>query len=147
MIRLPLSAGTLQGFRSWFLSTPRPKGVQFSFLGDVVWIGSDEMDFNITIPVTAFDPLGFREWAVSPDYPRIGRISLLKGELWIDMSPEEIETHMKVKTAICVTVHRLNRQSADMGEFYGDDMLLTLPNGLFHHPRQPSCNLLVLSER
>ena len=41
----------------------------------------------------------------------------------VDVSPEEIETHNKVKTAVTVTLGGLN-QELDLGEFYSDGVLL-----------------------
>ena len=65
LVRIPLSAGTPRGFCDWFLSTPLPTGVRCSYLCDIVWLGSDEMDLHVDIPVTAFTPEGFRAWAAS----------------------------------------------------------------------------------
>lgn len=129
LIRVPLSAGTHQGFREWFLSTPLPPGVRASFLQDVVWIGSDEMDLNLMIPVTAFSLEGFRAWATSSDFPERGRISLIDGELWIEMSPESIESHIKVKGAITTALMILNRELR-LGEYLSDGALFTLPTGV-----------------
>src|SRR5208283_5933506 len=67
---------------------------------------------------------GFRAWAVSHDYPERGHVSFLNGEIYIDMSPEEIETHNKVKAAIASALFALNETRA-LGEFYPDGTLLT----------------------
>ena len=52
---------------------------------------------KIRIPADAFEIQSFRRWAHSDRFPEQGRISFLAGEIDVDMSPEEIETHTKVK--------------------------------------------------
>jgi Uma2 family endonuclease len=79
---------------------------------------------GLHIPRTATQLEGFRRWAHSPQFPECGRISFLDGELVIDMSPEELETHNKVKEAIGRGVGNLNEE-CDAGEFFTDGVLVT----------------------
>lgn len=78
---------------------------------------------DVRIPADVFDLAGFRRWAHSPDFPQRGKISFLDGEIHIDMSPEEIETHNKIKMAIGAVLHawimRLN-----LGDLLADGALL-----------------------
>jgi len=54
---------------------------------------------DVRIPADVFDLAGFRRRVHSADFPQRGKISFLGGEVHIDMSPEEIETHNKIKMA------------------------------------------------
>lgn len=79
----------------------------------------------ITIPAAAARSLeGFRDWAHSDDFPQRGKVSFIQGEILIDMSPEELETHNKVKTEFTSVLHRLCRE-LNLGTFYSDRTLLT----------------------
>jgi len=81
---------------------------------------------------------GFRAWAQSDDFPEKGKFSLINGNILIDMSPEEIETHNKVNTAITQGIGVINDQ-ADLGEYFSDGGLVTnskadlatVPDGVF----------------
>ncbi|HUY91434.1 MAG TPA: Uma2 family endonuclease [Pirellulales bacterium] len=93
----------------------------------------------ICIPAAAARSLdGFRDWVHSDDFPQRGRVSFINGEILIDMSPDELETHNKVKTEITSVLHRLSRE-LNLGTFYSDRTLLTNddadlstePDGLF----------------
>jgi Uma2 family endonuclease len=137
-IRMPVSAGTLQGFRDWVLSPQFPAYVRPSFLGDIIYLNLGPAQLMLRIPTNATTLEGFRAWAVSEDFPIRGRISFLGEELFIDMSPEEVETHNKVKTEICARLTLLT-QELDLGEFYSDGTLVvntavdlsTEPDGVF----------------
>lgn len=79
----------------------------------------------ISIPAAAARSLdGFRDWAHSDDFPQRGKVSFIQGEILIDMSPEELETHNKVKTEITSVLHRLCRE-LNLGTIYSDRTLLT----------------------
>jgi Uma2 family endonuclease len=92
---------------------------------------------TIEVPASAATLNGFRAWATSDRFPDRGRISFINREIVIDMSPEELETHNKVKTAVVNTVFNLN-EVLDLGELYSDGTLLvntaaglaTEPDGL-----------------
>jgi Uma2 family endonuclease len=81
---------------------------------------------------------GFREWVTSDEFPEKLRASFIDQEVVIDMSPEEIESHNKVKTEIVGTIHRLNAEF-DLGEVFSDRARLsnvvaglsTEPDGIF----------------
>jgi len=80
----------------------------------------------IRIPVGATTHAGFRAWATSDDFPEKLRASFINQEIVIDMSPEELETHNKVKTEIVSTVNWLNAK-LDLGELFSDRTLVTNP--------------------
>ncbi len=79
---------------------------------------------TICIPAAAHSLEGFRAWAQSADFPQRGSVSFINGEILIDMSPEEIETHNKVKTEVTSVLHRLSRE-LNLGVFYSDRTLIT----------------------
>jgi Uma2 family endonuclease len=79
---------------------------------------------EILVPPSAHTLAGFRAWAKSDEFPERGRISFIDQEIIIDMSPEELETHNKVKVEIGYTLVRVNKKRK-LGEFYGDATLLT----------------------
>jgi len=67
-------------------------------------------DPAIRIPARAATLAGFRAWALSDEFPERGRFSFINGELFIDMSPEELETHNKVKTEVVFAIANLNTE-------------------------------------
>jgi Uma2 family endonuclease len=79
---------------------------------------------EIVLPTSAHTLAGFRAWAKSDDFPERGRICFLDGEIFIDMSPEELETHAKVKAETMRVVLNLNKKDG-RGVFYGDGVLVT----------------------
>jgi Uma2 family endonuclease len=79
---------------------------------------------EIVVPPSAHTLAGFRAWARSDEFPERGRISFLGHEIHIDMSPEEIETHNKVKGEVGYVLIGLNKKRK-LGEFYSDRALLT----------------------
>ncbi len=88
----------------------------------------------ICLPASAATLAGFRAWATSDDTPEKGRVSYINAEIIIDMSPEELETHNKVKMEIGRVISNLNRD-LNLGSFYGDGTLVSCPDaGLSTEP-------------
>lgn len=84
-------------------------------------------EHDVVIPTSAFTLAGFRAWATSDDFPERGRFCFLGDEVFIDMSPEEIETHVKLKGEIGKVMLTLV-EKGDLGEFYNDGVLITHPD-------------------
>src|SRR5215208_3739768 len=78
----------------------------------------------VRIPAAAATLEGFRAWATSDAFPERGRFSFIGGELHIDLSPEELDTHNKVKTEVGRAIGNLNRD-LDLGEYSSDGTLVT----------------------
>jgi Uma2 family endonuclease len=78
----------------------------------------------LSVPTAAFQFEGFRRWVTSADFPDNARPTFAEGEVFLDMSPESIEAHNKVKTALAADLQALVRAES-LGEFYGDGALLT----------------------
>jgi Uma2 family endonuclease len=83
-------------------------------------------ELSIRVPASATTLEGFRAWALSDEFPQRGRISFLQGDLFIDMSPEELDTHNRVKSEVTYTIAGLNKE-LDLGHFYSDGTLITNP--------------------
>jgi Uma2 family endonuclease len=81
-------------------------------------------DREVVVPPAAHTLAGFRAWATSEEFPERGRFSFVGGEIFIDMSPEEVETHNKVKTEVGYTIVRVNKK-LKLGEYYTDGVLVT----------------------
>jgi Uma2 family endonuclease len=67
---------------------------------------------------------GFRAWLYSPDFPERGRVTFVNGRLIIEMSPERIDSHVKVKGEIYRVVIGIVRE-LNLGEFYADGARIT----------------------
>jgi Uma2 family endonuclease len=80
--------------------------------------------FTLVIPAEAHTMSGFREWATADDFPEQVRVTYLQGEIILDMSHEEINAHVAVKTEIGGVLGPLVKQ-LKLGKFYGDGVLLT----------------------
>jgi Uma2 family endonuclease len=137
-VRMPATAGTLQGFRDWVLSPQFPRYVKPSYLAGTICLNLGPERSVVHLPASATTLDGFRAWATTKDFPKHGRISFLGLELVIDMSPEELETHNKVKNEVCSTVTVLVKE-LDLGEFFADRTrfvntalgISTEPDGVF----------------
>ena len=55
---------------------------------------------DFQIPPAAMGLDGFREWAHSEGFPETGRIDFVAGTIEAEMSPEDLQTHGTVKTAV-----------------------------------------------
>jgi Uma2 family endonuclease len=67
---------------------------------------------------------GFRAWLYSPEFPERGRVTFIDGRLIIEMSPERIDSHVKVKGAIYRTIISIV-MDGKLGEFYSDGARIT----------------------
>ncbi len=79
---------------------------------------------GIRIPVSALTLAGFREWATSDDFPQHIRAAFIDREIFIEMSNEELESHVAVKTEIARVLSTLVRD-LKLGKFYGDGVLIS----------------------
>ncbi len=95
---------------------------QSTAVRSVSFFGDDERP-ALAVPSTAFDLDGFRAWVHSDAFPEKGRASYLAGEVTVFMSPEEIQTHTKVKACVYSGWGDFLRDE-DVGEFLTDGVLL-----------------------
>ncbi|MEO8499105.1 MAG: Uma2 family endonuclease [Planctomycetota bacterium] len=85
--------------------------------------GSLFIEGNIRVPSNVYDLNGFRRWVHSDSYPEHGRFAYLAGEVCFNMSPEELETHNKLKRAVTRFLD-IWVDSNDVGEILADGALL-----------------------
>jgi Uma2 family endonuclease len=79
---------------------------------------------SLRIPASAFTLDGFREWVKGEDFPEHVRVTYIGGEIYLDMSNEEIQTHVAVKTEVTRVLANLSRE-LDLGTLLGDGVLVT----------------------
>jgi Uma2 family endonuclease len=79
----------------------------------------------IVVPATSGMTLGgFRSWLYSSDFPEHGRVTFVNGRLIIEMSPERIDSHVKVKGEIYRVIIGIVKD-LNLGEFYADGARIT----------------------
>jgi Uma2 family endonuclease len=81
---------------------------------------------DLSIPAHAHTLTGFRAWVTGDSFPERARVSFLDEEIIINRSPEELETHSKVRSEIGCVLLGLNKKTK-MGEFYPNGTLVTNP--------------------
>jgi len=79
---------------------------------------------RLRVPRTAATHSGFRRWVTSPRFPEHVHPTFVDGHVWLSMSPESLETHIKVKGEFTSALLRHIRDR-DLGEGYCDGALLT----------------------
>ncbi|HVW37475.1 MAG TPA: Uma2 family endonuclease [Pirellulales bacterium] len=79
------------------------------------------------IPAEIFDFEKFRDWVHAEGFPEKVRVSYIAGHIEVGMSPEELETHNKLKGAIhgCLW-NWIDRKQ--LGELFEDGALLVHPD-------------------
>jgi Uma2 family endonuclease len=85
-------------------------------------------NFHLVIPPDVRHLEGFRAWATADDFPERLRVTYLDGEVYLDMSNEEINSHVALKTRLISTLDALVDQGK-LGKFYGDGVLLVNEEG------------------
>jgi len=79
---------------------------------------------SLCLPTTALTLAGFRDWATSPEFPEHVRAAFIDGEVFIDMSNEEPELHVAVKTEVILGLGPVVR-AGKLGKLYGDGLLVS----------------------
>ncbi len=81
---------------------------------------------GVRVPPGALLLEGFREWAHSDAFPETGRIDFVAGAIEVEMSPEDLQTHGTVKTAIAAELFaRIARP--ELGFVFADRTRVTAP--------------------
>ena len=78
---------------------------------------------QLRVPMDVCELQRFRAWAHSDEFPLTGKIAFIDGEIEIDMSPEELNSHNRVKRDVSTDLNVLVRE-ADLGELLVDGALL-----------------------
>ena len=86
-------------------------------------IGAVIFEDQVRIPMDVFELQKFRVWAHSDEFPETGKIAFIDGEIEIDMSPEELNSHNRVKRDISTNFNAFVRD-ADVGDLLVDGAFL-----------------------
>lgn len=96
-------------------------------LSQIITPLAGELVFNeIRVPAEVFDFEKFRNWVHSDEFPEHVRVCYIDGHIEVEMSPEEIETHNKLRGAIYAAIWHWNSQR-QLGEVLEDGALLLHP--------------------
>lgn len=79
---------------------------------------------RVQVPESVFDLEGYRNWIKSDAFPEGIRTTYVGGEVLIEMSPEALERHNKVTTAMTAAIAAFV-QDHEAGEVYSDRTLVT----------------------
>lgn len=90
-----------------------------------------ELVFNeFRVPAEVFDFEKFRDWVQCDEFPKNVRVTYIDGHIEVEMSPEEIETHNKLKGAVYAALWHWNSQR-ELGEVLEDGARLVHPETNF----------------
>jgi Uma2 family endonuclease len=123
-VHTPQTSVTFQEFEDWRRSDSFPKRAKVSYIQGHLYIESDVSEPAIEVPHSGMTLDQFREWAYSEDFPQEGRITFIEGRLLIDMSPERIDAHNQVKSALNRVIDILVHQE-NLGTYYPDGAWIT----------------------
>lgn len=79
---------------------------------------------RLRIPASALHHEGLRRWATSDAFPEKVRVAFVGGEVLLDVSPEELETHSKVKLKMASVLSQIV-EDENLGEVFADGVLVT----------------------
>lgn len=152
-LHLPVSIFKFEKFRRWRHSRRFPNGIKASYLGGMVYIetgidwsmhewnghGPDDdpppelekepcfcIDGWFYVPSTAFELEGFRDWIHSDWFPEKVKATFIDGSIEVHMSPEELESHGKLKVELVVEIGRLIKRER-LGYLYTDSASVVWP--------------------
>jgi Uma2 family endonuclease len=86
--------------------------------------GTIVIDNRVVLPRAALDHQGYRAWVKSDAYPDRVRTTFVCGEVLVEMTPESLQKHNLVKTAITEALNAFARER-DRGVVYADGLLVT----------------------
>jgi len=78
---------------------------------------------QVSVPSWVVDLDSFCRWVESDDVPEKLRVWYLKGEVWIDMSREQVNTHVLLKTRFYIVLGALV-DAGRLGRLYADGLFL-----------------------
>lgn len=81
---------------------------------------------RLRVPADVFNMDRFRDWIHSDQFPERVRAAYIAGEIEVDMSPEELETHNKLKSDLHGHLW-LHIKQHDLGDLLSDGALLVCP--------------------
>jgi len=120
----PQTAVTLQEFEAWRHSSSFPKHAKISYIQGHLYVEPSTRQPAVEVPNSGMTLNQFRDWVYSDDFPKRGRITFIDGRLFIDMSPERIDAHNQVKSALNRVIDVLV-QEMNLGRYYPDGAWIT----------------------
>jgi Uma2 family endonuclease len=78
------------------------------------------------VPPTAFELEGFRDWIHSDWFPKKVKATFLNGSVEVEMSPEEQESHGKLKVELIGALWQLVKRRG-LGDMFSDSTRVVLP--------------------
>ena len=81
------------------------------------------IDGRLHVPAEVRSLQKFREWIQAEDFPEKVQVSFIGGEIEVQMSPENLETHGKLKVELIISLGLLVRDR-QIGDLYSDRTLL-----------------------
>ncbi|HVX15683.1 MAG TPA: Uma2 family endonuclease [Pirellulales bacterium] len=163
----PLKLFDLQAFREWRHSRRFPEGIKASYLEGMVYIETDldrsmrrgnghklenELSYGpenetcfcidgwLCVPPSAFELEGFRDWIHSAGFPHGVKATFIGGSLEVETSPEELESHAKLKVELVGELRRLSKRHA-LGDLFCDSTTVVWPPaGLSTEPDLVFCS-------
>ncbi len=146
--RLPLDIRQFDRFRAWRFSDELPEDCKATLAGELIlletpdnlrWGGRSDrphavdddlpgflIDDWLQVPFTAFTFDGFRSWIHSDDFPTTMKATYADGSIEIDMSPEELESHGKLKVQLVVRLGALIEKE-QLGDLFVERTTLSCP--------------------
>jgi Uma2 family endonuclease len=166
----PLDLLDFERFRRWRHSDRCPQSIKASYLGGMVYIETgldwsvhfgkgygrdvdppelpEEADQKACfcfdgwfyVPATAFELEGFRDWIHSDWFPEKVKATFINGSVEVEMSPEEQESHGKLKVELIVELGRFIKKLG-LGDLFSDSTTVVLPAaGLLAEPHIVFCS-------
>lgn len=152
-LHVPLAALDFEKFRQWRASYRFPGNIKASYLGGTVCIetgidwsmhyGSGHtadngpppemrnepcfcIDGCFYVPDTAFELEGFRDWVHSDWFPEKVKATFIAGSIEVEVSPEELESHGKLKVELVIELGRMIKRRR-LGDLFTDSSTVVLP--------------------
>lgn len=152
-LRFPLALLNFERFRKWHSSYRFPGGINASYSGGTVYIetgidwtmhyGSGHtfddgppaevknepcfcVDGKFYVPDTAFEMEGFRDWVHSDWFPEKVKATFIDGSIEVEVSPEELESHGKLKVELVIELGRMIKRRR-LGDLFTDSTTVVWP--------------------
>lgn len=139
-VSIPASVRDLNSFVEWSHSKDFPRHVKLTYIRGEIIVDMMAEGIAVTIPASVRDLDSFRNWAHSEEFPQRGTIAYIDGEILIDMSPQEIESHAKVKGDIYLDLGQFVRRQ-NLGDLLPDQtMVINESAGVSNEPDATFCS-------
>jgi Uma2 family endonuclease len=94
---------------------------------EAISAGGITIDGRLHVPAEVRSLQKFREWLYAEELPEMVQVSYIGGEIEVQMSPENLETHSKLKVELIISLGLLIRER-QIGDLHSDRTLLVCEN-------------------